>query len=85
MASREEVYEILRGVEFTCRYRPGSSGLWIAYCEEVPEARTQGETKEEAEENLRDAIAFMLEDCSLEELEALRERLTSAQTEQLIL
>lgn len=59
--------------------------MWIAYCEEVPAARTQGETKEEAEENLRDATVFILEDCSVEELEELRERLTSARKEPLLL
>jgi predicted RNase H-like HicB family nuclease len=79
MAAREEVYEILGGVEFTCRYREGPSGMWIAYCEEVPEARTQGETEEEVEENLRDAVLFILEDYSREELEELRQRLVSGQ------
>lgn len=49
--------------------------MWIAYCEEVPEARTQGETEEEVEENLRDAVAFILEDYSREELQELRKRL----------
>jgi predicted RNase H-like HicB family nuclease len=85
MATREEVYEILHGVEFTARIRQGPSGMWIAYSEEVPAARTQGKTKEEAEENLRDATAFILEDYSREELEELRERLVSTQKEPLIL
>lgn len=74
MATRAEVYEILQGVEFTRRIRLGSSGFWVAYCEEVPEARTQGETEEEAEENLRDAVAFILEDYSVEQLKELRKR-----------
>ena len=77
MATREEVYEILHGVEFTGRYRLGSSGFWIAYCEEVPEARTQGETKEEAEENLRDAVMFILEDYSAEQLQELRKQVST--------
>jgi predicted RNase H-like HicB family nuclease len=85
MATREEVYEVLRGVEFTSRIRQGPPGMWIAYCEEIPAARTQGETEEEAEENLRDATAFILEDCSREELQELRERLTSARKEPLLL
>lgn len=48
MASREEIREILDGVELIARLRVGESGYWVAYCEEVPEARTQGETKAEA-------------------------------------
>lgn len=85
MATREEVYEVLHGVEFTSRIRQAPSGAWIAYCEEIPAARTQGDTEEEAEENLRDATAFILEDYSREELEELRERLTSARKEPMLL
>jgi len=36
-------------------------GLW-AICPEIPGANGQGETKEEAKENLREAIALILED-----------------------
>lgn len=68
MATREEVHEILEGASFTGKFRRSESGWWIAYCEEVPEARTQGETKEKARENSTDAIAFILEDLSPEEL-----------------
>jgi predicted RNase H-like HicB family nuclease len=34
----------------------------IAYCPEVPGANGQGRTKDEARENLADAIALILED-----------------------
>lgn len=85
MATRQEVYDVLHGVEFTARIRQGPSGMWIAYCEEIPAARTQGETEEEAEENLRDAATFILEDYSREELEELRERLVSTRKEPLLL
>ncbi len=85
MASRDEIHEILEGVDFTMKYRQTESGWWIAYCEEVPEARTQGETKDEVRENLRDAIEFMLEDYSVEELEELRNHLASEETELLAL
>ena len=85
MASRYEVNDILGGVEFTMKYRHTDSGWWIAYCEEVPEARTQGETKEEVRENLRDAVAFILEDYSTEELEELRNELASEESELLAL
>ncbi len=85
MATRQEVHEVLAGVPFTGKFRRGESGWWIAYCEEVPEARTQGETLEEARENLQDAIAFVLEDCSSEELEEFREKLSSIQSEPIAL
>jgi predicted RNase H-like HicB family nuclease len=38
-------------------------GDWyIAYCPEIPGANGQGRTKEEARENLAEAIALVLED-----------------------
>lgn len=84
-ASREEVHEILENVDFTGKFRQTESGWWIAYCEEVPEARTQGETKEEAKENLKDAIAFILEDYSPEQLQTLKTVLTLEEREHLAL
>lgn len=85
MASRDEVNEILGGVSFTMKYRQTDSGWWIAYCEEVPEARTQGETKEEAKENLKDAVALILEDCSVGYLNEFRDELVSEESELLAL
>lgn len=35
---------------------------YIAYCPEIPGANGQGQTKEEARQNLADAIALILED-----------------------
>jgi predicted RNase H-like HicB family nuclease len=38
-------------------------GEWyIAYCPEIPGANGQGKTKEEARENLAEAISLILED-----------------------
>lgn len=34
---------------------------WVAWCDEVPGALTQGRTLDEARENLRDAMLLMLE------------------------
>jgi predicted RNase H-like HicB family nuclease len=34
---------------------------WIAYVEELPGANTQGATLEEARENLKEAVAMVLE------------------------
>lgn len=85
MATRQEVIEEMHGVDFTSKYKHGESGMYWGYCVEVPEARSQGETLEEFRENLLDAIAFMLEECSVEELRELREKLVSQQSELLTL
>ena len=34
---------------------------WVAHVEELPGANTQGETLEEARENLKEAVAMVLE------------------------
>ena len=36
-------------------------GVWIAECPEIPGCVSQGETEEEALENIREAIALCLE------------------------
>jgi predicted RNase H-like HicB family nuclease len=36
-------------------------GGYVAFCEEIPGAITQGDTLEEARENLKDALQLMLE------------------------
>jgi len=57
-------------------------GEWhIAYCPEIPGANGQGHTKEEARENLADAIALILEDRREDAMrglpaDAVRERVT---------
>ena len=40
---------------------PSEGGGYVAYLEEFPGAITQGETLEEARENLRDAIETLIE------------------------
>ena len=57
-------------------------GEWhIAYCPEIPGANGQGKTRDEARENLAEAIALILEDRRQEGLrgvppEAIRETVT---------
>jgi predicted RNase H-like HicB family nuclease len=46
---------------FTAVYQAAEEGGFIAYVEELPGAFTQGETLEEARENLADAIQLILE------------------------
>jgi predicted RNase H-like HicB family nuclease len=46
---------------FTAVYQPVSEGGYIAFVEELPGANTQGETLDEARENLREAVELILE------------------------
>jgi len=46
---------------FTAVFEPAEEGGYIAFVEELPGANTQGETLEEARENLLDAVALLLE------------------------
>ena len=48
--------------EFTAIIEPAPEGGYWAICPEVPGANGQGETIEEAKENLRQAIELILED-----------------------
>jgi len=46
---------------FTAVFEPAEEGGYIAFVEEIPGANSQGETLDEARENLREALALMLE------------------------
>lgn len=48
--------------EFTAIIEAAPEGGYWAFCPEVPGANGQGETVEEAKENLREAIVLILED-----------------------
>ena len=47
-------------MRFTAVYVPVPEG-YVAFVEEIPGANTQGDTLEEARENLREAVALILE------------------------
>jgi predicted RNase H-like HicB family nuclease len=47
-------------MKFTAVYQQVAEG-YIAFVEELPGANTQGETLEEARENLREAVSMVLE------------------------
>ena len=47
--------------DFTAVYQEAEEGGYVAYAEELPGAITQGETLQEARENLADAIQTVLE------------------------
>ena len=46
---------------FTAVFQPADEGGYIAWVEELPGANTQGETLDEARENLKEAIQLILE------------------------
>jgi len=46
---------------FTAVFEEAPEGGYVAYAAELPGATTQGETIDEARENLRDAIELILE------------------------
>ena len=46
---------------FTAVYQPADEGGFVAWVEELPGANTQGETLEEARENLKEAVELILE------------------------
>ncbi|MBV8543749.1 MAG: type II toxin-antitoxin system HicB family antitoxin [Acidobacteria bacterium] len=48
-------------ITFTAVFQEAEEGGYIAFIEELPGANTQGETLDEARENLRDAVEVILE------------------------
>jgi predicted RNase H-like HicB family nuclease len=54
--------EIIMKAEFTAIIEPAPEGGFWAICPEVPGANGQGETIEDAKNNLREAIELLLED-----------------------
>jgi predicted RNase H-like HicB family nuclease len=46
---------------FTAVFEAAEEGGYVAFVEEVPGAISQGETLDEARENLKEALALMLE------------------------
>lgn len=40
---------------------PGEDGWWVVECPSLPGTISQGQTREEALENIKDAIALMIE------------------------
>lgn len=52
----------MSNIEMTAIFEPCDEGGFIAYIEEIPGINSQGETIEEAKENLIDAINLMFEE-----------------------
>jgi predicted RNase H-like HicB family nuclease len=49
-------------MEYTAIIKEIEDGWYMGQCEQIPGAITQGQTIEEVKENLKEAIALMLED-----------------------
>lgn len=52
----------MSNIEMTAVFEPCEEGGYIAYIEEIPGINSQGETIEEAKENLSEAINLMFEE-----------------------
>ena len=59
MSSSSTRFEVMK--TFTAVFEEAEEGGYIAFAEELPGANTQGETLDEARENLREAIELVLE------------------------
>ncbi|MFO7722539.1 MAG: type II toxin-antitoxin system HicB family antitoxin [Bacteroidales bacterium] len=56
----------MKTIEMTAVFEPCADGGYIAYIEEIPGINTQGNTIDEARENLSDAISLVFEERRLE-------------------
>ncbi len=52
----------MKNIEMTAVFEPCDEGGFIAYVQELPGINTQGETIEEAKENLADAVNLVFEE-----------------------
>jgi len=52
----------MKNIEMTAVFEPCEEGGFIAYVQEIPGINTQGETLEEAKENLADAVNLVFEE-----------------------
>ncbi|MDR1780914.1 MAG: type II toxin-antitoxin system HicB family antitoxin [Tannerella sp.] len=48
-------------MEYTAIVQQTEDGWYVAQCEQIPAAITQGRTLEELDENLKDAISLVIE------------------------
>ena len=70
-------------MELTAVFRKDDAGGFVAFVQELPGANTQGETLDEARENLREAVALIIEsnrllaEQAIGSAEVIRERLSA--------
>ncbi len=76
----DDIMSVTMPKELTIIFEPGQDGWWIATIPEVPGAFSQGRTKDEARENVLDALNELM--LARREL-ALRERGSQTEIERL--
>ena len=54
----------MKNIEITAVFEPCEEGGFIAYVQEIPGINTQGETLEEAKDNLTDAVNLVFDSTS---------------------
>ena len=52
----------MKNIEMTAVFEPCDEGGYIAYVQEIPGINTQGETIDEAKDNLADAVNLVFEE-----------------------
>jgi len=70
-------------IEMTAVFEPCDEGGYIAYIEEIPGINSQGETIEDAKENLSEAINLMFEERRANRITDKKERVKKLITQTL--
>ncbi len=70
-------------IEMTAVFEPCDEGGYIAYIEEIPGINSQGETIDEAKENLSEAINLMFEERRASRITDKKERVKKIITQTL--
>lgn len=70
-------------IEMTAVFEPCDEGGYIAYIEEIPGINSQGETIEDAKENLSEAINLMFEERRASRITDKKERVKKLITQTL--
>jgi predicted RNase H-like HicB family nuclease len=65
-------------IEMTAIFEPCDEGGYIAYIDEIPGINSQGETLDEAKENLTEAINLMFEERRVSRSKDQRKRVKKA-------
>ncbi|MCD6566826.1 MAG: type II toxin-antitoxin system HicB family antitoxin [Bacteroidales bacterium] len=73
----------MSNIEMTAVFEPCDEGGYIAYIEEIPGINSQGETIEEAKENLSEAINLMFEERRSSHIRNKKERIKKLITQTL--
>ncbi len=73
----------MSNIEMTVVFEPCDEGGYIAYIEEIPGINSQGETIEDAKENLSEAINLMFEERRASRISDKKERVKKLITQTL--